>query len=191
MVEKSKYTLLLSFVLVSSILFNLYNNIEKIGKYMDEEFHLDQTLSYYNNNFKYWNNKLTTFPGTFLLSSFFLKIFYLLQIPINDTNSIKIVRMFSIIISTFSFIILSLFKKKINPERKLLYKFQLLISFLPINFFLQFFILYRNFFNFFFNIIFLYLFIRCQKLFFAIFKWYFMCINKTKQYNMDKFSSIK
>ena len=138
MVEKSKYTLILSFVLVSSILFNLYNNIEKIGKYMDEEFHLDQTLAYYNNNFKYWNNKLTTFPGTFLLSSLFMKLFYLLQIPISDNDSIKIVRMFSIIISTFSFIVLGLFKKKLNPERNLLYKFQILISFLPINFFYNF-----------------------------------------------------
>ena len=175
MVEKSKYTLLLSFVLISSILFNLYNNIEKIGKYMDEEFHLDQTLSYYNNNFKYWNNKLTTFPGTFLLSSFFLKIFYLLQIPINDTNSIKIVRMFSIIISTFSFIILSLFKKKINPERKLLYKFQLLISFLPINFFYNF-LYYTETFSIFSLILFFYVYLYVAKNYFLRFLSGILCV---------------
>ena len=134
MSKKSPYTLLLSFVLVSSILFNLYNNIEKIKMYMDEEFHLDQTLSYYNNQFKYWNNKLTTFPGTFLLSSVFLKLFYFFQIPINENNSIKIVRIFTIIISILSFIILGLFRKK-NAEQSLIYKLQLLIGFFQINFF--------------------------------------------------------
>ena len=138
MSNKSEYTLCLTYVLVSSILFNLYNNIEKIEKYMDEEFHLDQTLSYYNNKFKYWNNKLTTFPGTFFLSSIFLKLFYLLQIPINNNNSIKIVRMFTIIISTISFILLGQFKKKNNIDNSLISKLRLLIGFFPINFFYNF-----------------------------------------------------
>ena len=155
MSEKSPYTLLLSFVLVSSILFNLYNNIEKIKTYMDEEFHLDQTLSYYNNQFKYWNNKLTTFPGTFLLSSVFLKLFYVFQIPINENNSIKIVRIFTIIISILSFIILGLFRKK-NAELSLIYKLQLLIGFFPINFFYNF-LFYTESFSIFSLILFFYL----------------------------------
>ena len=120
MSDKSHYTLLFSFILVSSILFNLINNIENIHKYMDEEFHLDQTLSYYNNNFKYWNNKLTTFPGTFILSSYCLKLFYLFQIPINQNNSIKIVRIFTIFVSILSFIILGFFRKKVNTEQSVI-----------------------------------------------------------------------
>jgi hypothetical protein len=155
MSEKSHYTLLLSFVLVSSILFNLYNNIEKIKTYMDEQFHLEQTLSYYNNNFKYWNNKLTTFPGTFLLSSFFLKLFYCFQIPINDNNSIKIARIFTIIISIASFMILGLFRKK-NVEQSLINKLQLLIGFFPINFFYNF-LFYTDTFSVFSLILFFYL----------------------------------
>ena len=52
MVDKAQNSLLYSFILISSILFSFYNNVEKIPIYMDEKFHLDQTLSYYNNNFK-------------------------------------------------------------------------------------------------------------------------------------------
>ena len=156
MSDKSHYTLLFSFVLVSSILFNLINNIEKIHKYMDEEFHLDQTLSYYNNNFKYWNNKLTTFPGTFILSSYCLKLFYLFQIPINQNNSIKIVRIFTIFVSILSFIILGFFRKKVNTEQSIIYKLQLLICFLPINFFYNF-LFYTETFSIFSLILFFYL----------------------------------
>lgn len=156
MSDKSHYTLLFSFVLVSSILFNLFNNIEKIQKYMDEEFHLDQTLSYYSNNFKYWNNKLTTFPGTFILSSYCLKLFYLFQIPINQNNSIKIVRLFTIFVSILSFIILGFFRKKVNTEQSIIYKLQLLICFLPINFFYNF-LFYTETFSIFSLILFFYL----------------------------------
>ena len=130
--------LVFSFVLLSAILFNLYNNIEKIEKYMDEDFHLDQTLAYYNNNFTYWNNKLTTFPGAFILSSIFLKLLYLLQITVNEDNAIRLLRMFSIIISIFSFFLLGKFRKKPNLEKSIIYKMRLLIGFFPISFFYNF-----------------------------------------------------
>ena len=71
MADKRQNSLLYSFILISSIIFSLYNNVEKIPIYMDEKFHLAQTLSYYNNKFKEWNNKLTTFPGTFFFFFFF------------------------------------------------------------------------------------------------------------------------
>lgn len=175
MSDKSQYTLLLSFVLVSSILFNLYNNIEKIPKYMDEEFHLDQTISYYNNKFNYWNDKLTTFPGTFVLSSIFLKLFYLFQIPINPNTSIKIVRIFTIIISIFSFIILGLFKKKNNSDQSIIYKLQLLVGFFPINFFYNF-LFYTETFSIFSLILFFYLNLYSSKNYFLKFLSGILCV---------------
>ena len=156
MVDKAQNSLLYSFILISSILFSFYNNVEKIPIYMDEKFHLDQTLSYYNNNFKSWNNKLTTFPGTFLFVSFFIKLFNFFNIEIDQNNSIKISRLFIAIISIFSFILLSFFKKKTNIEQDLKYKFQLIICLFPINFFYNF-LYYTDTFSIFSLILFFYL----------------------------------
>ena len=175
MVEKSKYTLLLTFILVSSILFNIINNIEKIGNYMDEEFHVDQTLAYYKNNFEYWNSKLTTFPGTFLLSSIFLKLSNSLQVHINDNNSLKILRMFSIIISSLTFYILGFFKKKTNVEKYILHRFQLLICFLPINFFYNF-LYYTDTFSIFSLVVFFYLNLYATKNYFLRFLSGILCV---------------
>ena len=50
MAEKTENSLLYSFILISSILYSIYNEFEDIPIYMDEKFHLNQTLSYYNNN---------------------------------------------------------------------------------------------------------------------------------------------
>jgi len=138
MSDKLQFTLLLAFILFASILYNIYNNLEKIPKYMDEEFHLEQTISYFKNKFNYWNDKLTTFPGTFLLSSVFLKIFSLFNIKINENNAIKILRLFTVIIGITSFFLLGLFKKKLNVDQSLLLKFQLLAGFFPINYFFNF-----------------------------------------------------
>ena len=137
MAEKSKYFNLVPFSFVSSVLYYIINYMEKIDIYMDEQFHLDQTLSYYKNDFKKWNNNLTTFPGTFILSSFFLKLFSYFKIQ-NEFHPIKIVRLFPILISSFSFILLGLFQKKMNIDNRLIKKMQLLICFLPINFFYNF-----------------------------------------------------
>ena len=175
MSKKYEYTLCLTYVLISAILFNIFNNIENIEKYMDEEFHLNQTLSYYNNKFNYWNNKLTTFPGTFLISSIFLKLFYLLQIPINSNNSITIVRMFTIIISTCSFILLGLFKKKNSTDNSLINNLRLLIGFFPINFFYNF-LYYTETFSIFSLILFFYLNLYTSKNYILRFLSGFLCV---------------
>ena len=156
MAEKTQNSLLFSFILVLSTLFALYNNIEKIPIYMDETFHLNQTLSYYNNNFTSWNNKLTTFPGTFFFCSLFFKLCNLLKIPLTNDTYIKFARLFIIIISIFSFIILSLFKKKNVMEQDLKYKLQLIICLFPINFFYNF-LYYTDAFSIFSLLIFFYL----------------------------------
>ncbi|KAL4495037.1 hypothetical protein ABPG72_015737 [Tetrahymena utriculariae] len=46
--------------------------------YMDEYFHLDQLDHYLNGDWTYWNDKLTTPPGTYLLLYPFLKLGQLL-----------------------------------------------------------------------------------------------------------------
>ena len=41
--------------LIYGFLFYIINNKEKIPVYMDEEFHLNQTINYYNDKYNYWN----------------------------------------------------------------------------------------------------------------------------------------
>ena len=176
MADKAQNSLLYSFVLVSAILFSLFNNIEKIPIYMDEKFHLEQTLSYYNNKFNSWNNKLTTFPGTFFFGSIFLKLFHFFHFQINETNSIKIERLFIIIISIFSFILLSFFKKKNNVEQDLKYKFQLIICLFPINFFYNY-LYYTDTFSIFSLILFFYLNLYSSKNYFLRFLSGLLCIS--------------
>lgn len=176
MAEKAQNSLLYSFVCVSSIIFSLYNNVEKIPIYMDEQFHLNQTLSYFNNNYSSWNGKLTTFPGTFFFVSLFLKIFNLLNFQINENNSIQISRLFVIIISIFSFILLSFFKKKNNIEQDLKYKFQLIIGLFPINFFYNY-LYYTDTFSIFSLIVFFYLNLYAPKKYFLRFLSGILCVS--------------
>jgi alpha-1,2-glucosyltransferase len=175
MAEKTENSLLYSFILISSILYSIYNEFEDIPIYMDEKFHLNQTISYYNNNYYSWDNKLTTFPGTFFIGSLFFKIFHFLHIPITEKNSIKIARLLIVIISILSFIILSLFKKKNSIEPDLKYKFQLIISLFPINFFFNF-LYYTDALSIFSLILFFYLNLYFQKNYFLRFLSGILCI---------------
>ena len=176
MAGKGQNSLLYSFILVSSILFSFYNNVEKIPIYMDEKFHLQQTLSYYNNQFYSWNDKLTTFPGTFFFGSIFLKIFHFFHFEINENNSIKIARLFIAIISILSFIFLSFFKKKNGIEQDLKFKFQLIICLFPINFFYNF-LYYTDAFSIFSLIVFFYLNLYTNKSYILRFLSGILCIS--------------
>jgi alpha-1,2-glucosyltransferase len=49
----------------------------------DEIFHYDQLKSYQENDFLYWNNKITTPPGTYLIMWPFIK--FMEVIGINKT----------------------------------------------------------------------------------------------------------
>ena len=132
MAEKSM-VLLLFYILNISMLYYVYNNIENVNMYMDEEFHLKQTISFYNNAFKDWDPKLTTFPGTFLITSLFMKILNILHITVNSSTYLKIARLLVAIISITTFILLGKFKND-----KPLTKLQILVSILPIIFFYNF-----------------------------------------------------
>lgn len=106
------------------IFYHLNNNIK--STYMDEYFHLDQAISFYNSNFTYWNSKLTTFPGTFFTASLFMKFVHL----INDSIPLLMsARLFTLIISIFSFFLLGKFSSDNCSV------FRLIITLLPINYF--------------------------------------------------------
>lgn len=136
--SQSPYALFITFILSSSLLYAIYNSTEKIPQYMDESFHLDQTFSYYNNNYRYWNSKLTTFPGTFICTSFFLKLLNVFKISINFKNVLNYSRLLVIIVNSCSFMLLSLYKNKnvINNNNNA--KLKLSIIFFPINYFFNF-----------------------------------------------------
>ena len=125
--------LFFSFVfLIYGFLFYIINNKVKIPVYMDEEFHLIQTINYYNDKYNYWNNKLTTFPGTFIIASSFLKLINFFKgKKFEYFDYIKYSRLFNILISSLSVLLLGLFKSSSN-------KFLITITLLPINFFYNF-----------------------------------------------------
>ena len=125
--------LFFSFVfLIYGFLFYIINNKVKIPVYMDEEFHLIQTINYYNDKYNYWNNKLTTFPGTFITASSFLKLIHFFKgKKFEDYDYIKYCRLFNILISSLSILLLGLFKSSSN-------KFLITITLLPINCFYNF-----------------------------------------------------
>ncbi|CAK1597983.1 unnamed protein product [Parnassius mnemosyne] len=73
--RNSKYYTLLTVALVtyfgvSKLIFNkIYNTIQTV---VDELYHLPQGMSYCNHNFTYWNEKITTPPGLYLVSTAFV-----------------------------------------------------------------------------------------------------------------------
>ena len=114
---------------LSSCFIFYHLNRELKNTYMDEFFHLDQAISFYNSNFTYWNNKLTTFPGTFFTASLFMKFIHLL----NDSIPLLMsARLFTLIISIFSFFLLGKFSSDNSTV------FRLIILLLPINYFYNF-----------------------------------------------------
>ena len=118
--------------LIYGFLFYIINNKEKIPVYMDEEFHLNQTINYYNDKYNYWNNKLTTFPGTFITASSFLKLVNFFKGKnFEDFDYIKYCRLFNLLISSLSALLIGLYNSSSN-------KFLITITLLPINCFYNF-----------------------------------------------------
>lgn len=62
-----------TYSLVSIVLFNLIYRTSKTV--VDEEFHLPQGEHYCHGRFEVWDNKITTFPGLYLVSASFLAPF--------------------------------------------------------------------------------------------------------------------
>lgn len=119
-------------ILISALIIKTVND-NILNDYMDEEFHLSQTVMYYNNNYTYWNNKLTTFPGVFFLGSIWLKL--LNGINLLSQSFILPLRLLTVIMSIATTYTLSLFAN--NKENNGL-SFIMTMSLFPFLFFYNF-----------------------------------------------------
>ena len=128
---KVKILFILIIGLINSYIFYQINYIEKIKEYMDEGFHLRQTIKFYLKHYNKWNSKLTTFPGTFIINCILLRIINLFGINLKKFQYLIFCRLTTLIISFINILILFLFK---NGNMF----FILLISFLPIYYFYNF-----------------------------------------------------
>ena len=75
--EKSEFhtkLILIIIIIIYKFLYYLTNSYSKVPAQSDEPFHLNQTLLYVNNYWKSYNKQLTTFPLTFIISCFYLKL---------------------------------------------------------------------------------------------------------------------
>ena len=128
--------LVVSLLTITSAIICFYMNKNIPHNYMDEMFHLDQTIKFYESKYNYWNKQLTTFPGSFLLTSFFLKFVGLFT---KKFSFITFSRIFTLIISNITILILGKFNDETNGKQKIYdYIFQLIITLIPINFFYNF-----------------------------------------------------
>lgn len=92
--------------------------------YMDEIFHIPQAQNYCHGNYHFWNDKITTLPGLYFLSQFFLKLFSSIQnVAVADVCSVLELRFTNAIFTMFSFVFIYLIvekeiKNKIDPKKE-------------------------------------------------------------------------
>ncbi|KAL7306353.1 hypothetical protein TKK_0001778 [Trichogramma kaykai] len=60
-----------AFIFLIPILFVYINKIQK-GYYVDEKFHVPQTIKYCAGNITEWDSKITTFPGLYIVTALYL-----------------------------------------------------------------------------------------------------------------------
>ncbi|KAF7396508.1 hypothetical protein HZH66_007370 [Vespula vulgaris] len=77
-----KYVLFIIFVISTASLFIYLNRIQP-HYFIDEMFHIPQTLQYCDGNFTVWDSKITTLPGLYFLSAAILS-------PVNLCNILYI-----------------------------------------------------------------------------------------------------
>ena len=93
---------------------------------------MDQTRQYADGNIFYWNKKLTTFPGVFIISAIFYNIVNLLT----RVQFVHFLRTFNSFNGTFIGAISCASGQFNTHVNKMI--FQLLVVFLPINYFFNF-----------------------------------------------------
>lgn len=113
------------------VLYKVNQNIP--APYMDEEFHYMQTINFFQGEFSYWNPKLTTFPGLFLISSFLAYFFNLMGLIRSGLNFLRGVNVFYGWLFSYFAGSASLYNTPLNT----LY-FQMVLTLLPINYFYNF-----------------------------------------------------
>ena len=91
--------------------------------YMDEVFHIPQAQNYCHGNYFFWNDKITTLPGLYFFSQFFLKLFSSIQnLDVADICSVLELRFTNAIFIMFAFIFVYLIidneSKNIETDNK-------------------------------------------------------------------------
>lgn len=99
---------------------------------VDEEFLYDQTQHYFRNEFNYYNSKLTTFPGMFIITTIVWKIMSFFSLPLIHFRFIPLVA------SLITFYFINKFSDKMFLNSNQKFYFSMLAYFLPINYFFYF-----------------------------------------------------
>jgi len=91
------------FFAVSAKIFLEFNSTLS-SPYMDEIFHIPQAQNYCHGKYFHWNNKITTLPGVYVFSQFFLSIYStILSKNIKDVCSPMELRFTNVIFIMLSF----------------------------------------------------------------------------------------
>ncbi|KAK9466583.1 alpha-2-glucosyltransferase Alg10 [Lipomyces arxii] len=81
-------------IVVTGAIFAAVNQVV-VKPYLDEIFHIPQTIRYYNGNWSYWDPKITTPPGLYILAVAYAKILSL--ISTNFECNVRVLRSFNLI----------------------------------------------------------------------------------------------
>ncbi|CAF0833560.1 unnamed protein product [Brachionus calyciflorus] len=115
---------------------------------MDEIFHVPQAQQYCLGNYNEWNDKITTLPGLYLLSTSVIRIF---QLFLKETEPLSLcgtywLRLSNVVLSTFNFVLLFKIFTHLNSKGLQNIKYPNLFSLIsafslslfPLNYFFQF-----------------------------------------------------
>ncbi|KAK9827784.1 hypothetical protein WJX74_001969 [Apatococcus lobatus] len=90
--------------------------------YMDEPFHVDQTEAYCAWDFKYWNPKITTFPGLYILGAAYAHVLSLLSAEglekVEDNCDTITLRSCTMLMGILSFWLFSQIHEELHPDKK-------------------------------------------------------------------------
>jgi alpha-1,2-glucosyltransferase len=126
----ANFILIPCLVVINLFIANRFN--KALSFYMDEEFHLDQTVHYLQGDYTYWNPKLTTFPGLFIISSW---LFFICSAFIG-TDAFSFFRLINSLYGAGFGWLVGDVDRMIPRDKNFL--FQMICIFLPVNYFFNF-----------------------------------------------------
>jgi alpha-1,2-glucosyltransferase len=129
---RNKYFIYIPIIFAINLIIANRFNKNLTGPYMDEEFHFDQVVHYIQGDYTYWNSKLTTFPGLFIISSLLYSIFQSI-IVIDGFSFLRIINsQYGVGLAW----VVGKFDEMNSQENNFI--FQLIVTLLPINYFFNF-----------------------------------------------------
>ncbi|VDP17986.1 unnamed protein product [Soboliphyme baturini] len=85
--------------------------------FMDEEFHVDQTKHYCSNDFGYWNPKITTPPGLYLVSYALLRLISsITNLPTVYLCTVSVLRLLNIGLAGLLYLTIVALQRSINHQ---------------------------------------------------------------------------